>query len=37
MTDLKPAFFPRMEGLDALRGFALLGLFLVHMPELFEL
>ena len=28
---------PRMEGLDALRGFALFGLFLVHMPELYEL
>ena len=27
----------RMEGLDALRGFALFGLFIVHMPELFEL
>lgn len=27
----------RMEGLDALRGFALMGLFIVHMPELFEL
>jgi len=27
----------RMQGLDALRGFALFGLFLVHMPELFEL
>jgi uncharacterized protein len=26
-----------MEGLDALRGFALFGLFLVHMPELYEL
>ncbi|EGF91966.1 hypothetical protein ABI_03980 [Asticcacaulis biprosthecium C19] len=26
-----------MEGLDALRGFALFGLFIVHMPELFEL
>jgi uncharacterized protein len=26
-----------MEGLDALRGFALLGLFLVHMPEQYEL
>lgn len=30
-------FVPRMEGLDALRGFALFGLFIVHMPELFEL
>ncbi|MFT4089667.1 MAG: DUF418 domain-containing protein [Asticcacaulis sp.] len=28
---------PRMEGLDALRGLALFGLFIVHMPELFEL
>ncbi len=28
---------PRMENLDALRGFALFGLFMVHMPELFEL
>jgi uncharacterized protein len=36
MTD-KIAFVPRMEGLDALRGFALFGLFLVHMPELYEL
>nr|WP_303649628.1 DUF418 domain-containing protein [Asticcacaulis machinosus] len=26
-----------MEGLDALRGFALFGLFIVHMPELYEL
>ena len=31
------AYTPRMEGLDALRGFALFGLFIVHMPELFEL
>ncbi|WP_372012757.1 DUF418 domain-containing protein [Pseudoxanthomonas sp. 10H] len=30
-------YTPRMEGLDALRGFALFGLFIVHMPELFEL
>lgn len=30
-------FMPRMEGLDALRGLALFGLFIVHMPELFEL
>ncbi|MEM9965473.1 MAG: DUF418 domain-containing protein [Asticcacaulis sp.] len=30
-------FTPRMEGLDALRGLALFGLFIVHMPELFEL
>lgn len=37
MTTAKPAFIPRMEGLDALRGFALLGLFLVHMPEQYEL
>ncbi len=28
---------PRMENLDALRGLALFGLFMVHMPELFEL
>ena len=27
----------RLEGLDALRGFALFGIFIVHMPELFEL
>src|SRR5690606_19624125 len=27
----------RMQNLDALRGFALFGLFIVHMPELFEL
>lgn len=33
----KPAAAPRLEGLDALRGFALFGLFMVHMPELFEL
>jgi len=33
----KMDFMPRMEGLDALRGFALFGLFLVHMPELYEL
>jgi len=31
------AYTPRMEGLDALRGFALFGLFIVHMPELYEL
>lgn len=37
MTSAKPVFIPRMEGLDALRGFALLGLFLVHMPEQYEL
>lgn len=30
-------YTPRMEGLDALRGLALFGLFIVHMPELFEL
>jgi uncharacterized protein len=34
---LKPDYVPRMEGLDALRGFALMGLFLVHMPEQYEL
>ena len=28
---------PRMENLDALRGLALFGLFMVHMSELFEL
>jgi uncharacterized protein len=27
----------RLENLDALRGFALFGIFIVHMPELFEL
>lgn len=27
----------RLQGLDALRGFALFGIFIVHMPELFEL
>jgi len=32
-----PGFVPRIEGLDALRGFALFGIFIVHMPELFEL
>ncbi len=37
MTTKKIDFIPRMEGLDALRGFALFGLFIVHMPELFEL
>lgn len=30
-------FKPRMELVDALRGFALMGLFLVHSVELFEL
>jgi uncharacterized protein len=34
MATVKPA---RMELVDALRGFALMGLFLVHMVELFEL
>ncbi|WP_443749004.1 DUF418 domain-containing protein [Asticcacaulis solisilvae] len=33
----KIEYVPRMEGLDSLRGFALMGLFLVHMPELYEL
>jgi len=33
----KIGYVSRMEGLDALRGFALFGLFIVHMPELFEL
>lgn len=37
MAAIKPEYTPRMEGLDALRGFALFGLFIVHMPELFEL
>ncbi len=37
MTSPKIDYVPRMEGLDALRGFALMGLFLVHMPELYEL
>lgn len=37
LATFKPDYVPRMEGLDALRGFALMGLFLVHMPELFEL
>lgn len=37
MAAQKIDFVPRMEGLDALRGFALFGLFIVHMPELFEL
>lgn len=32
-----PSTPQRLEGLDALRGFALFGLFMVHMPELFEL
>lgn len=32
-----PVFAPRIELIDALRGFALMGLFLVHMLELFEL
>lgn len=35
MTAAGPS--PRLEGLDALRGFALMALFIVHMPELFEL
>jgi len=33
----KVEYASRMESLDALRGFALFGLFIVHMPELFEL
>src|SRR5690606_36298361 len=33
----KIGYVSRREGLDALRGFALFGLFIVHMPELFEL
>lgn len=37
MQPQKIDFIPRMAGLDALRGFALFGLFLVHMPELYEL
>ena len=37
MTTEKIEYVPRMEGLDSLRGFALMGLFLVHMPELYEL
>lgn len=37
MHSQKMEVVPRMEGLDALRGFALFGLFLVHMPELYEL
>ena len=37
MATLKPDFVPRMAGLDALRGFALLGLFLVHIQESYEL
>lgn len=37
MTTAKIEYVPRMEGLDALRGFALMGLFLVHMPEQYEL
>jgi uncharacterized protein len=37
MVSQKIDFVPRMEGLDALRGFALFGLFMVHMPELYEL
>jgi len=37
MQAKKIDFVPRMEGLDALRGFALFGLFMVHMPELYEL
>ena len=37
MTTAKIEYVPRMEGLDSLRGFALMGLFLVHMPELYEL
>jgi uncharacterized protein len=36
-TQQAPGFVPRIEGLDALRGFALFGIFIVHMPELFEL
>ena len=37
MHSQKIEVVPRMESLDALRGFALFGLFLVHMPELYEL
>jgi uncharacterized protein len=33
----KPDFTPRLEMLDALRGFALMGLFSVHVIELYEL
>jgi uncharacterized protein len=33
----KPDFMPRLELLDALRGFALMGLFSVHVIELYEL
>lgn len=37
MAEAKPQFLTRMEGLDSLRGFALLGLFLVHMGQQFDL
>lgn len=40
MTDAalaRPAATDRLEMVDGLRGYALLGLFLVHMCELFEL
>ena len=38
MTQTKgPQFFERMDVVDALRGFALMGLFLIHAIEFFEL
>lgn len=33
----EPAFFERMDVVDALRGFALMGLFILHCTEFFEL
>lgn len=37
MSEASPASDGRLEMVDALRGYALLGLFLVHMVEYFEL
>ncbi len=37
MSETTISYSKRMENLDALRGFALFGIFIVHMPELFEL
>ena len=34
---VRPAFQPRIDRIDALRGFALMGLFIVHACEYFEL
>ena len=36
-THKGPEFFERMDLVDALRGFALMGLFILHSTEFFEL